>query len=158
MPNSRRILVILTASSMVLAACTTDAAIDPASSSSTPTTAPTTASTTAVDATTTTGAEATTTTQPETTTTAVEGTRLEIAYASGEITGGGRLDVPLGDEVVISITSDTADEVHLHGYDIFLDLEAGETRELTFTADIPGIFELELENSRVDLAELQVAP
>ena len=93
-----------------------------------------------------------------TTTTVAEGTRLEISVTGGEVTGGGRLDIPLGDDVVIAVTSDTADEVHLHTYDVKIDLVAGETGELVFTADIPGIFELEMEDSGIELAELQVSP
>ena len=43
-------------------------------------------------------------------------------------------------------------------YDIFVDLEPGSTGVIEFVADIPGIFELELESSGVLLADLEVAP
>jgi hypothetical protein len=121
-----------------------------------------------------------TTTAVETSTTAVESTttvdsappadaatpppstpdlfRVTISYSGGDVTGGGRIEVPLGEPVQLLIESDTADEAHLHGYDIFLDLEPGTDGIIEFTADIPGIFELELENSRVLLAELEVGP
>ena len=51
---------------------------------------------------------------------------------------------------------DEHDEVHVHGYDLYLDLEAGEPAELRFTADIPGVFEAELHHSGIVLAELQI--
>lgn len=104
------------------------------------------------------GSSTSTTELTTTTTTEPDGTRLTITYEAGTVAGGGRLEVPLGDDVVIAINSDVTDEVHLHGYDIFLDLEAGVPAELAFTADIPGIFELELESSHVDLAQLEIAP
>jgi ABC-type Fe3+-hydroxamate transport system substrate-binding protein len=99
------------------------------------------------------------TTEPPTTTTSEpEGLEIDISFVSGAVEGGGRIEVPLGEPVVIRIDSDTVDEGHLHGYDIFVDLEPGATGVIEFVADIPGIFELELEDSGVLLADLQVAP
>ena len=101
------------------------------------------------------------TTEPPTTTTTPnepEGLEIDISFVSGAVEGGGRIDVALGEPVVIRIDSDTVDEGHLHGYDIFVDLEPGVTGVIEFVADIPGIFELELEDSGVLLADLQVAP
>jgi hypothetical protein len=92
------------------------------------------------------------------TTTAAAGTVVEIAVAGGQVTGGvQRVDVALGDVVTIRITSDVAEELHVHGYDLKHDLTPGSTVELTFTADIPGVFEAELEHSGLKVVELQVA-
>ncbi len=65
-------------------------------------------------------------------------------------------DVKVGDEVTISVTSDVAEEVHVHGYDKTVDLEPGVPGEVTFKADIPGVFEAELEGSGKLLFELRV--
>ena len=81
---------------------------------------------------------------------------IEISVAGGEVTGGGRHEVPLGATVVLRVTSDAADEVHVHGYDLYLDLAPGEPAELTFEATIPGVFEAELHDSGIVLAELQI--
>jgi hypothetical protein len=41
------------------------------------------------------------------------------------------------------VTSDTADEIHIHGYDIEKEVGAGGTVTIDFAADIPGQFEVE---------------
>lgn len=64
--------------------------------------------------------------------------------------------VPLGSTVVITIASDTQDEVHVHGYDLFEHLHAGEEVTIEFEAEVPGIFEVEMETSKKLLIELQV--
>ena len=55
------------------------------------------------------------------------------------------------------MTADRADEVHLHGYDRKVDIEPGKPAELEFTADVPGVFEVELEEAGLKLVELQVS-
>jgi hypothetical protein len=67
-----------------------------------------------------------------------------------------RVAVPLGSMVVITIVSDTQDEVHVHGYDLFEHLHAGEEVTIEFEAGVPGIFEVEMETSKKLLLELQV--
>jgi heme/copper-type cytochrome/quinol oxidase subunit 2 len=59
--------------------------------------------------------------------------------------------------VTVRVTSDVADEIHVHGYDLKQDVEAGSTAEISFTADIPGVFEVELENAGFKLADLEVS-
>jgi hypothetical protein len=80
-----------------------------------------------------------------------------ITFADGKASGDtGRLKVALGDSVSITVTSQSADEVHLHGYDILAPVSANMPAVLTFEAKIPGVFELELEDLGVQLASLQV--
>lgn len=86
------------------------------------------------------------------------GTVIEVAFAGGEITGvGPRVEVPVGETVVFRMTSDVVEEVHIHGYDLYVDLPAGGTGEVEFTADIPGSFELELHGSGQPITQLRVA-
>ena len=66
-------------------------------------------------------------------------------------------DVPLGQEVTLNVTSDVADEVHVHGYDKKADVEAGGSVSITFIADIPGQFEVELEDAHLKIVELRVS-
>ena len=63
-----------------------------------------------------------------------------------------------GREVIIRVTADVSDEVHLHGYDYSKEIEAGNTVELRFTADRAGRFELELEQRKLTLGFLEVQP
>lgn len=73
--------------------------------------------------------------------------------ASGDI---GRIRVTVNSHVTIQVTSDTADEVHLHGYDIEKELEPGKPTTLSFVADQTGIFELELHKASTVILHLQV--
>ena len=66
-------------------------------------------------------------------------------------------DVPLGSDVTLNVTSDVADEVHVHVYDNKAEVAAGGTATMTFTADIPGQFEVELEGAHLKLVELRVS-
>ena len=81
---------------------------------------------------------------------------IEVGYAGGSITGGGRRSAALGQTVVIKVTSDVADEVHLHGYDKKANAAPGTVATITFIADKPGIFEVELEKKGLKLFELEV--
>ena len=116
--------------------------------------------TTAVQATT----EAATTTAPTTTaaaTTAPEEPetvtiRLEVpADAVPEVR---RLSVQRGREVELVVVSEVSDHVHVHGYDLLADVGPGQPGTISFTADAPGRFEIELEERGLQLAELEVRP
>ena len=94
---------------------------------------------------------------PSSTSSSPQGTDIEITVAGGQVAGGLKhVQVDVGKSVTIRITSDVAEELHVHGYDLKRDLTPGSPVELTFTADIPGVFEVELEHSGLKVAELQV--
>jgi FtsP/CotA-like multicopper oxidase with cupredoxin domain len=63
-----------------------------------------------------------------------------------------------GETVRFRVRSDSAEEVHVHGYDIKKDLEPGKTETMSFKASITGIFEIEFEGSAEQIAELRVDP
>lgn len=84
-------------------------------------------------------------------------TALEVQVTGGQVTGDiGRVPVPLGERVTVTITSDVADEAHLHGYDLTAGLAPGTPAELGFEATVPGVFELELHDAGTVLLTLQV--
>ncbi len=102
-----------------------------------------------------------TTTSQETETTAEEEqpVRVSVVIVGGVPRGGiVREKVSKGDRVVLVVKSDVADELHVHGYDISRDLDAGGTARIAFLAEIPGRFEVELENRGIQIAELTVGP
>ena len=86
-----------------------------------------------------------------------EVTPLTLVLVDGEVTG----DTPLarlsvGRPVRLSVTSDVADELHVHGVDETVALEPGEPAVLEFTPESPGRFEVELHDARRVLTRLQV--
>ncbi len=84
---------------------------------------------------------------------------FKVEAADGAPVGGVQeLSVDQGTSVVITVKSNSDQEVHLHGYDIMVDLTAGKSERIEFTADIDGVFELELEDTAAQLASLRVNP
>jgi FtsP/CotA-like multicopper oxidase with cupredoxin domain len=63
-----------------------------------------------------------------------------------------------GETVRFRVRNDAPEEIHIHGYDIAKDLEPGKTLTVSFPAKITGIFEIELEHSGEQIAELRVDP
>lgn len=68
------------------------------------------------------------------------------------------IKVDKGDTVYFRAKSSTADELHIHGYDKYVELPAGKTVNYKFKADIDGIYEIELHGSGEKLAVLKVSP
>jgi hypothetical protein len=82
-----------------------------------------------------------------------------IVVKNGEPVGGiEELSYEKGDRIHFKVESDVADEVHVHGYDLAKDVEAGGTVSFDFPATIEGIFEAELEGRKEQIAELRVEP
>lgn len=97
--------------------------------------------------------------ETETATTETGPTRVVIVFRDGKVVGGvKRPSVQQGDRVVVLVRSDVSDEVHLHGYDLAVDVAPGEPARIRFTADLVGRFEIELEARHLPLAELEVEP
>ena len=84
---------------------------------------------------------------------------VTIEIKDGEPVGGiADLTVDKGQDVDFIVDSDTASEVHVHGYDLMQDVAAGGKVEFNFPASIDGIFEIELEQTATQIAELTVNP
>lgn len=83
-------------------------------------------------------------------------TVLSVTYRNGTVEGASRQRAPLGQPVIVRVTSDVAEEVHVHGYDETAPVAAGSTVDIRFDADIPGVFEVELERSHKLLFTLEV--
>jgi hypothetical protein len=86
------------------------------------------------------------------------GQRIVVTVAGGQVTGDtGRVPVAAGEQVTLVVTSDVADELHLHGYDLRTALTPGTPAELSFAATVPGVFEVELHDAGTVLLTLQVS-
>jgi cytoskeletal protein RodZ len=126
---------------------------------SSPPAATTAATTTQAPPTTTESTTTESTTTSTTTTTTAGPETIRIAVVGGKPQGGiQRPKVSKGDRVVLVVTSDVADEIHLHGYDLSADAGPGKTARIAFVAKVPGRFEIELEERGVQIGELEVRP
>ena len=85
---------------------------------------------------------------------------------SGQAVGGvQKPEVAQGDHLTVTLHTDIPAELHIHGYELAKDLEAGQTGSINFTADATGEFEIEAhhlihgdEGAGISLATLQVNP
>ncbi|WP_241037469.1 hypothetical protein [Blastococcus litoris] len=90
-------------------------------------------------------------------TTASTGQRIEVTVTGGQVSGDtGRVPVPAGEHVTLVVTSDVADELHVHGYDLEAEVPPGTPATVEFDATIPGVFEVELHEAGTVLLSLQV--
>jgi hypothetical protein len=82
-----------------------------------------------------------------------------IVIKHGKPVGGiADLTYNKGEQVRFKVDSDVSDEVHMHGYDIMKDVEAGGSVSFDFPATIEGVFEAELEGRKEQILELTVNP
>ncbi len=82
-----------------------------------------------------------------------------IVVEGGRPVGGVRdLSFEEGDRIRFKVESDVSDEIHVHGYDLMKDVEAGGSVTFDFLATIEGVFEAELEERKQPIAELTVNP
>jgi hypothetical protein len=106
-------------------------------------------------------------TSATTTTTSVTATPTQTTTSNGQLirvtVAGGRVtpppapvDVRRGTTVVIEVTSDVAEQVHVHGYERMVDLQPGQPGRIQLTASNAGTFDVELERSRQQLFQLRV--
>jgi hypothetical protein len=146
MTRSRWLLLGLLLACYLLAGCGGDEGDTGASGTTTGTSGVT--STTAATAT---SGEATTTTA------GFSGTVIEVRVTGDRVeTASRRVRVDRGEKVRIRVQADRAEEVHLHGYDLSEDVAPGKPAVVEFTADAAGVFEVELEQAKLPLFELQV--
>ena len=84
---------------------------------------------------------------------------IELVVNGGKLVSGpASVRVTQGEEVIIRVTADAADEFHLHGYDLKLDLKPDQPAELRLRADRSGRFEYELHHGHTALGALEVQP
>jgi len=86
-------------------------------------------------------------------------TVFELGLAQGKLTSGPAvLRVRQGEKLTVRVSSDTADELHLHGYDLRARVGPEAAAVLQFTADRTGRFGLELHKAHRELGALEVYP
>jgi hypothetical protein len=84
---------------------------------------------------------------------------VQVTVKNGKPVGGiKKITVKKNDRVRFTVTSDVADEIHVHGYDFHKDVAKGGSVSFDFPATIDGIFVIELESHSEQIASLEVQP
>lgn len=82
---------------------------------------------------------------------------IEAAVRDGEVSPAPhRVNIDRGEVVRLVIRSDHRDAVHVHGYDLEQPVRPGDPAVFTFTADVPGVFEVETHDPALHVVQLQV--
>ena len=87
------------------------------------------------------------------------GQTIEINLENGKPTEkvGPTVTVAKGDKLTLVITSDSAQEIHVHGLDTYIEVPAGETVTKTLTIGLAsGSYEVEVHETEILLFNLQV--
>lgn len=88
-----------------------------------------------------------------------KGPVFDIVVQQGKrVSGPAVLKVQQGEDVTLHITTDSADEFHLHGYNLLVRLQPRQTATLHFVAKLAGRFTYELHKSDLELGALEVYP
>ena len=83
-----------------------------------------------------------------------------IRVKGGQPVGGVKtINANKGDRVRIQVSStDTTDEIHVHGFDKYGNVAPGRSARISFEANAEGIFEIELHGSGTQIGKLVVEP
>lgn len=83
---------------------------------------------------------------------------IRIVVKDGKVVGGlNKTTVDKNTNVTVIVSADVSDEVHVHGYDLMKDVAPGAPAKITFVANIPGRFEMELENRGLQISDFEVS-
>lgn len=83
---------------------------------------------------------------------------FNVSVQNSKMTPTDSLEARQGDTITVNLTSDKAQEIHLHGYDIKFAAEPGKTVSKTFKADRTCDCEIEIEDTSTRVGSLTVKP
>lgn len=67
-----------------------------------------------------------------------------------------QVDLPHGQTLTLTVTSDHDDELHAHGVEVEKELKAGVPTTITLRGDLPGVYEVETHNPPLRLLSVAV--
>lgn len=85
--------------------------------------------------------------------------KVDLVVKNNQIVNGSDIiKASEGDTITINAIADVTDEIHIHGLDKHLELEANKPGSVIFKADKSGRFEFELEGAKKDLGVIEIQP
>ncbi|MEP6796857.1 MAG: hypothetical protein ABI890_01860 [Lapillicoccus sp.] len=67
------------------------------------------------------------------------------------------VQLPVGQTLVLTVTSDHADEVHAHGFEVEKEVGAGASVTLVLTGKDPGVYEVEMHDPALTILKIAVS-
>ena len=93
-----------------------------------------------------------------TTTTVVQVEKFYLSVTEGVPEELQIIEVKLGTKAILEIDSSISTELHIHGYDLYVDVQKDDTLELAFDFNIAGEFEIEDHSTGYEIARIRVNP
>lgn len=66
------------------------------------------------------------------------------------------VELAVGETMTLTVTSDHADQLHVHGFDIEKELPAGTPVSVELTGESPGVYEVETHHPELRLLKIAV--
>ncbi len=66
------------------------------------------------------------------------------------------VDLAVGETLTLTITSDHDDQVHAHGFEVEMDVKAGQPATITLTGTTPGRYDVETHHVALILLTVAV--
>jgi hypothetical protein len=87
------------------------------------------------------------------------GSEPVITIKGGQPVGGVQdLTFNKGDDIRFEVKSDAAYEIHFHGYDVAQDVPAGGVTKFDVPGDADGEYDVEIEDTATQIAQITVEP
>ena len=85
-------------------------------------------------------------------------TTLDVSIVDGEVTPvDQRLEGRVGEEILVTVSSDAEDEIHVHSVpEHSFPVAVGDNQQFRFTVDVPGSVDIELHEADVTVATVLV--
>lgn len=84
---------------------------------------------------------------------------MDVVISQGRVKDGAKiLKLKRGQTVLLTVTSDLADELHVHGFEKHLHLVPGKTASIEISANRTGRFTVELHRLAMTVGVLEVYP
>ena len=85
------------------------------------------------------------------------GRTIDITVKGSTVTPApATVDLAVGEQLTLTVTSDHADQLHIHGFEIEKDLVAGTPLSVTVTGAQPGVYEVETHHPELRLMKIAV--
>lgn len=87
-----------------------------------------------------------------------QGLTIDVTIANGQVTPtNATLQARVGQQITLRVTSDTADELHVHSTpDHKFEVAAAPNQTFQFSIDVPGKVDVELHHLKRTVATIQV--
>jgi plastocyanin len=90
-------------------------------------------------------------------TSAASGKTVEVTVTGSQVTPApATVDLAVGETLTVVVTSDHADEVHAHGFEVEKEVEPNVPVTLELTGKEPGVYEIEMHDPALTLMQVAV--